>query len=97
MLEKSILKVKDANGNEKEYDVIFTFDNEENGMRYIAYTDNTKDENGKIEVYASKYNPKDEKMKLEEIKTEKEWQYIDVILKTAQEELVGASGETSNN
>ena len=29
MLEKNKLKVKDQNGNEEIYDILFTFDNEE--------------------------------------------------------------------
>lgn len=91
MLEKNKLKVKDQDGNEEIYDILFTFDNEETKKSYIVYTDNTKDKNGKVQVYASIYDPKDEKMKLEEIKTEKEWQYIDTILKTLQEEITGKS------
>ena len=54
---------------------------------YIVYTDNTKDADGKIQVYASIYDPKDEKMKLEDIKTEKEWKVIETILQTLQEEV----------
>ena len=91
MLEKNKLKVKDTNGNEQVYDILFTFDNEETKKSYIVYTDNAKDENGKVQVYASIYDPNDEKMKLEEIKTEKEWQYIETILKTIQEEVTGTS------
>jgi len=91
MLEKNKLKVKDQNGNEEIYDILFTFDNEETKKSYIVYTDNTKDKNGKVQVYASIYDPKDKNMKLEEIKTDKEWQYIDTILKTLQEELTGKS------
>ncbi len=91
MLEKNKLKVKDIEGNEQEYDILFTFDNDETKKSYIVYTDNEKDKNGKVQVYASIYDPKDPKMKLEEIKTDKEWTYIDTILKTLQEEITGKS------
>ena len=87
MLEKNKLKVKDTNGKEQIFDILFTFDNEETNKSYIVYTDNTKDSNGKVQVYASIYDPKDPKMKLEEIKTDKEWQYIETILQTLQEEI----------
>ena len=35
------------NGQEKEYDVLFTFDCEENGKSYIGFNDGTYDEKGK--------------------------------------------------
>ena len=62
-------------------------DNEETNKSYIVYTDNSKDENGKVRVYASIYHPDDPKTKLEDIKTDKEWKIIDTILTTLQEEI----------
>lgn len=87
MNEKNTITVRDENGKEVVCDILFTFDNEETKKSYIVYTDNTKDEEGKIKVYASIYNPNEKNSKLEEIKTDKEWQYIDTILKTLQEEI----------
>ncbi len=89
MNEKNTITVKDDKGNEVVCDILFTFDNEETKKSYIVYTDNTKDENGKVKVYASIYEPNEKNSKLEEIKTDKEWQYIDTILKTLQEEITG--------
>ena len=85
---KNTIKVYDENGNMVVCDILFTFDNEETKKSYIAYTDNTKDASGKYNVYASIYDPKDPEMKLEEIKTDKEWKVIDTILSTLQEEFV---------
>lgn len=90
MEEKNTIKVYDEEGNEVICDILFTFDSEETNKSYIVYTDNTKDENGKVKVYASIYDPNDEKMKLEEIKTDKEWKVIDTILQTLQEEIQNA-------
>lgn len=87
MEEKNTIKVYDEKGNEVICDILFTFDSEETKKSYIVYTDNTKDADGKIQVYASIYDPKDEKMKLEDIKTEKEWKVIETILQTLQEEV----------
>lgn len=87
MKEKNTITVKDENGKEVVCDILFTFDSEETKKSYIVYTDNTKDSNGQVQVYASIYNPGDKNTKLEEIKTEKEWKVIDTILKTLQEEL----------
>ena len=77
----------DDTGKEVEYDVLFTFDSEETGKSYIAYTDNTKDESGNVEVYASIYDPKNPNSKLEAIETDKEWKVIETILDTLQEEV----------
>ena len=89
MNEKNTITIRDEDGKETVCDILFTFDNEETKKSYIVYTDNTKDETGKVKVYASIYDPKTPKCKLEEIKTEKEWKYIDTILKTLQEEITG--------
>jgi len=87
MDKKNTIKVYDENGNEVICDILFTFDNEETKKSYVVYTDNTKDKNGKIQVYASIYDPNDSTKKLEEIKSEKEWKVINTILETLQEEI----------
>jgi len=93
MEEKNTIKVTNANGEQVVCDILFTFDSEETGKSYIVYTDNTKDENGKVRVYASIYDPANPKTKLEDIKTDKEWKIIDTILQTLQEEMTSPKGE----
>ena len=87
MEDKNTIKVVNDKGETIVCDILFTFDSEETGKSYIVYTDNSKDENGKVRVYASIYNPNDPKTKLEDIKTDKEWKIIDTILQTLQEEI----------
>ena len=84
---KNQFKLKDENGNETVYDVLFTFDNEETNKSYIAYTDNSVDEKGNVQVYASVYYPGTDSTRLDPIETEKEWQVIEKILETIQEEV----------
>ena len=86
----------DENGNEVVYDVLFTFESEETNKNYIVYTDNTKDETGNIEVYASVYYPDEENSRLEAIETDKEWKTIETILETLQEEIKNKT-EAENN
>ena len=86
----------DEKGQEKEYDVLFTFESEETNKNYIVYTDNSLDETGNVQVFASVYNPEDENTKLEPIETEKEWKVIETILNTLQEE-VKKKVEQQNN
>lgn len=86
-MKKNSFTMIDENGKEIEYDVLFTFESDETKKNYIAYTDNTKDENGNIQVYASTYDPEDPETKLEAITTDKEWKVIETILETLQEEI----------
>lgn len=87
------IKITTESGAQVICDILFTFDNEETEKSYIVYTDNSKDDNGKVRVYASIYDPTDPKSKLEDIKTDKEWKVIDTILQTLQEEINKPSGE----
>ncbi len=96
-MKKNTFSMIDENGNEVVYDVLFTFESEETNKNYIVYTDNTKDENGNIEVYASIYDPENPKSKLEAIETEKEWKVIETILNTLQEEIKKKSDEDVTN
>ena len=93
MNDKNTIKVYDEKGNEVICDILFTFDSEETKKSYIVYTDNTKNEDGKVQVYASIYDPNDKEMKLEEIKSEKEWKVIETILQTLQEEISNNTAE----
>lgn len=86
MEDKSFV-MRNEQGEEIKYDVLFTFDSEDTNKSYIAYTDNTYDEEGNVSVYASIYNPDDEELKLEPIETEQEWKIIETILNTIQQEL----------
>lgn len=86
-MKKNTFSMIDENGNEVIYDVLFTFESDETGKNYIVYTDQSKDDAGNIQVFASIYHPEDPKSKLEAIETEKEWKVIETILETLQEEI----------
>ena len=94
-MKKNTFSMIDENGKEVIYDVLFTFESDETHKNYIVYTDNSKDEKGNVEVYASTYDPKDPHSKLEAIETEKEWKVIETILETLQEEI--KNKKTSDN
>ncbi len=80
-------KVINDEGKEILCDILFTFDSEETKKSYIVYTDNSKDAEGNIQVYASIYDPKQDNPRLEPIETEQEWKIIETILDTLQEEI----------
>ena len=92
-MEKNSFTIIDDKGVERSYDVLFTFDNDETKKSYIIYTDNSLDDNGKVQVYASIYNPEDPHSELKEIKTEKEWKVIETILESIEEEVQKAKEE----
>lgn len=80
MLDNGKIVIKNDKGEELVCDVLFTFDSDETGKSYIAYTDNTKDEKGNIKVYANTYDKTGEDLKLSQLTTDKEWKIIDNIL-----------------
>ena len=96
-MKKNSFSMIDENGNEVIYDVLFTFESDETKKNYIVYTDNSKDENGNIEVYASIYDPNDPQSKLEAITTDKEWKVIETILNTLQEEVRNKKNKDEND
>lgn len=46
-----------SDGTRLEYDAILTFTDEHNHKDYIVYTDNTYDNDNKLRIYASIYDP----------------------------------------
>lgn len=96
-MKKNTFSMIDENGNEIVYDVLFTFENEETNKNYIVYTDNTTDEAGNVQVYASTYDPENPQSKLESIETEKEWKVIETILNTLQEEVRKKQNQAKND
>lgn len=84
MKEKNVFTVLDEEGKEVQCEVLFTFDSDETGKHYIIYTDNTTDEEGNTKVFASTFDPENEKTALGAIETEKEWKIIETILDSLQ-------------
>ena len=95
MENKNQFTLIDEEGKEVVYDVLFTFDSEETKKSYIAYTDNTKDADGKLSVYASTYDKNGESTELKAIETEKEWKIVETVLQSLQEEM--ANNKDENN
>lgn len=96
-MKKNTFTMLDEKGQEHTYDVLFTFESEENGNNYIVYTDNSLDETGNIVVYASTYDPTNPQSRLGAVETEQEWKVIETILETLQEEVRNKKNEEENN
>lgn len=74
-------------GEEVECEALFSFESTETKKKYIAYTDNSVDEDGSLRVFASIYESTEEGVRLLPIETEKEWQIIEIILNEIQDEV----------
>ncbi len=68
------------NGEEIKCEILFTYEDEKSKKNYIAYTDNTLDEEGNTKVYASIFNPEEENPVLLPIESDEEWKLIEGIL-----------------
>ena len=79
MEKEEILKITDSNGNTIEYEVITAFSLPKEEKNIVVYTDNTKNEDGTLNVFASIYYPGEEP-KLENIEKEEDWETVEDVL-----------------
>ena len=93
MEEKMTFKAVNNEGKEVECEVLFTFESDETKKNYMVYTDNTKDSEGNIKVYASIYDPEKTESELQPIESESEWKIIETILEEIQREAAGTTTE----
>ncbi len=93
MEEKMTFKAVNNEGKEVECEVLFTFESDETKKNYMVYTDNTKDSEGNIKVYASIYDPEKPESELQPIESESEWKIIETILEEIQREAAGTTEE----
>ena len=80
MFENDVVKIIDENGIEKEYNILFTFDNKKTNKSYVVYTDYSEDENGKVITFSSSYNVSNNRTILEPIETKEELDIINSML-----------------
>ena len=97
MNNNSTFKMITDDGQEVICNVLFTFDSDETKKSYIAYTDNTTEEDGSIKAYAAVYHPEDLNQGFEPIETEKEWKIVETILSTIQEEVRNRREQENNS
>lgn len=76
---KDILKITTTDGEEINYHIICAFASPKTGHHYVVYTEDIEDNDHEKEIYASIYDPEDD-TKLDEIKTDEEWELIEMIL-----------------
>ena len=72
-MEANKIQVIDDQGNELEYEVLFTFNNDELNKQYVLYYDSSLEEPS---VFASIY---DDEGKLYSIETPEEWEMVEEV------------------
>lgn len=81
--EKERIIIPDENGEEHLFEVLFTFDMDENHQSYIAVTPVEQSEEEEVEVYAFRYEEKDEDdLSLFPIESDEEWEMVEEMLNT---------------
>lgn len=73
-------KILDENGKVVECEMLYTFTDSNSNINYILYTDNTMDDDGKLEVYASRYELVGDSYVLKAIENDQEWDLVDEVL-----------------
>ena len=73
-MENDILKLNYKSGNIKEYRIILIFN--DNNKNYVIYTDNIKNNDKSINVYASVFNPNDLSF-FDSVLSHEEWKMIE--------------------
>lgn len=84
--EKMTFKAMNDSGQEVELEVLFTFESEETGKNYIVYTDNTTDEDGNTDVFASILESDVNENLLQPIESEEEWSMIETLIEELKED-----------
>ena len=75
-MEANKIQVIDDQGNEKEFEVLFTFNNDELGKQYVLYYDSLSEEPS---VFASIY---DDEGKLYPIESPDEWELVEEVFQS---------------
>ena len=86
MVENRHITMVDENGEELDCEIVMFYQSTENGNQYVFYTDNTLDEDGLYNFYASRYLGEEEgELKLAGIESEEEWKLLDDALEAARQ------------
>ncbi|NBJ68615.1 MULTISPECIES: DUF1292 domain-containing protein [Clostridia] len=85
--EKERIIIPDENGEEHLFEVLFTFDVDDMNQSYIAVTPVEQSEEEEVEVYAFRYEEKDEDdLSLFPIESDEEWEIVEEMLNTLAEQ-----------
>ena len=81
-MKDNYLTMKDSKGKKYEYRILMDIEDTTNKVNYVIYTDDKKNKDGSIKVYASTYvlSPKGNMTKLKRVTDPEEFDFIERIL-----------------
>ena len=80
-VERDIISLITPEGEEVEAEVLIFFQVEETGKKYLVYTYNEKDKNDMVTVYASSFIEEDDKIYLDDIESDSEWDKVKDVMR----------------
>ncbi|WP_138415631.1 DUF1292 domain-containing protein [Aquibacillus sediminis] len=86
--EKERIIIPGDNGEEHLFEVLFTFDVDQTGHSYIAVVPVDQKDEEEVEVFAFRYEDKanEDDLALFQIESEEEWEMVEEMLNTLQDE-----------
>jgi len=82
--DQEYIFIPDDEGNEEKFEIIYQFDYED--KKYLLVTPADQDDDDEAEVYAFRYEENSDGMELYTIQTEEEWDIIEEVFNTLNEE-----------
>ncbi len=86
-MKDNYITLKDKNGKKKEYRILMNIEETSNDVNYLVYTDDSKNKDGLVNVYASTYvlSDKGNMTKFKDLETQEEYEFIEKILNSLEE------------
>ena len=81
-MKDNYLVLKDQNGKKKNYRILMDIEDTNNGVNYVVYTDEARNDDGSTKAYLS---DKGNMTKLKPVETKEEYDFIDKILKSLED------------
>lgn len=85
-LDKKTITIKADNGDEKEFDILFVFNKDDENKEFVVFTDYSPGEGGGTSLSAASFDPNDPDMVLSPIE-EQEWETVYHVLEEMQKGL----------
>lgn len=79
--EREIIYIPDEDGNDEAFEVLFTFELDENNQKYIMVTPEEQTD-GETDVFAFRFEEDEDNMKLYFIEDEHEWDLVEETFNT---------------
>ena len=82
MMDITSFFLSGPDGDSRQYDILFTFENDASKESYIVFTDHERLPGQPINVYANRFDPDNGRLSLLPIETQEEWDLVESVLKT---------------